>query len=162
MPRLAIILAVVAASCIAAEAAPIWQTSDAALLGACDEAIQERLKAPSTYERVNSTEFERRPATLDDFMGWTKPEMELQARALAIHNQRYAEALKLQMDAFRIGEYDLIESVIQYDADNAFGTPIRSTATCSDVINRGATFEQFGPIGPRINGQTNLDWAAGR
>ena len=48
---------------------------------------------------------------------------------------------------------------IEYDADNAYGTPVRGHSLCQGTVPRGEEFAGFGPLGPAVDGTTRLTWA---
>lgn len=116
-------------------------------LAACESALKERLKAPSTYRLIRSRQGVRE-ADPDEAVGpvrGTTPEQ----RALTTELRQIYE---------RAGAFSHF-ILLDYEAQNSFGVPLADTAVCEvfthsrDAPGRHA----YSPSSVRINGKTNFD-----
>lgn len=117
------------------------------MTAACEQAIQERLKAPATYKRISITS-ESRDISRPEFV-----------RYLVGGNENYS---KLQIERFDSGRIKpkIHKRIITSDASNDFGVPIRAINVCSYV----SPDENPAPpwISVEIDGQTSSDWIISR
>lgn len=114
-----------------------------ALLVACETAIQERLLAPSTF-RVVSVRETSRVLSADEYL--TK-----------------AGIIAWGRDAIEAGiasndPPQLLEARIEYDAQNAFGVPLRSVDVCAYVADNTFMVGRASSALVEINGQRYTDW----
>jgi hypothetical protein len=114
----ALLLVVVA---LAAGGGGLWyvvekQPFDSAFLKACDEAIKDNLRSPSTYQRIEVSEVQEQ-LSIDDFTRG------MEADEAALYKGRSDKAVRTR-------------ALISYDAANVYGTPIRDLADCTyDTID---------------------------
>lgn len=143
--------------------ATVWlasgDTLEAKFIAACEDTIKDRLRSPSTYQRVSVSELRRSTATLDQYMGDTVPELRDFARDMEQSDPNYAKARDQLRRIFEAVPHDFIAVSIGYDAQNGFGVPIRSVVECSDTIQAGS---DGGPmmLEPAIDGYTTMAWLA--
>lgn len=131
------------------------------MLEACDSAIQERLRSPSTYVRVGFSPIKRRDASLNEFLGIPHPEQRARHDEAKAKNKAIADFDADMRKYFRMGEHEFVYTIVEYDAENGFGAPIRSTAECSLVVPTGSEAKPKAST-VSIDGYTTLDWALSR
>jgi hypothetical protein len=118
------------------------------LLVACEEVLKDRLRAPATYNRIESRE---RTEELEDYVwvAWQKAEGSLKE----IFEARAAEA---------VGEGKPLQRItvhIVYDAANAFGTPIRGRADCTYLtVDDDRSGLATTSAGVRVDGLSHIEW----
>lgn len=112
---------------------------EAQLLAACDKAISARLKSPSSYRRIDALPY--RPSHLS-------PEAAAGDGADPREVAVYA----------RMGGAWRHRIMIEYDAANAYGTPMRAAATCDYLGFSEAPPDKVTDTLIRIDGQTDSDW----
>lgn len=120
-------------------------TNSDKMVSACEEAIQKRLKAPSAYKRINLRASERK-LTEDEYKKY-------------LDGQHESDAVKsISIRAFHEGDNTPKEFSyqIEYDAPNAFGTPIRSLSECTYISANGTKPDSY--LFVSIDGQTTTDW----
>lgn len=122
------------------------------LLAACEAAIKDRLKAPSTYRRAEKPIFTVEEVTPEEAM----PTIPEEAESESLREAREAmRSLYRQTGAFRH------TAVIKYDSANSFGTPLRGLDLCESYTTSKDTPGQkdVRPGSVLINGKTTTDWA---
>lgn len=125
-------------------------------LEACEKEIQNRLSYASTYERIDITFLDLEQISIEEHFARTlfSPDGGFSAEDLAFIET--AEMLERQ--------YYKHSVIIQYDADNAYGTPTRLAAMC-DYSHYEQEFSRdhyFFPMNMRINDKTFLEWISSR
>lgn len=140
-----------------------WQSDETVLTTICEGALKERLKAPSTYRLIESRGFVRREATRDEFMGWFTPEAKTRSESISSRDRDYRKLIDTQASWYdKEGQRkDYVSVLIEYEADNSFGTPIRDTVICEGTVKASEPFDDVGVVGPSIDGETAIEWAAG-
>jgi len=128
-------------------------------LQACDETLKDRLVAPATYARANVTGPVRRGAEMRDYLDQQTAEKREWREVMAKRDKALAELYREKVKAFRFGAFEVVSYFIEYDAANSFGTPLRSTAECSQIVETGAPLADpgFGRDAV-IDGFTAFDW----
>lgn len=129
-----------------------------AFLDACDHAIKGRLLSPAGYDRVEAIGFRQRPATLDEYLGWTnswirsldRAENKADPNSLKRHNNR--------VEQFSKTNHTISEAFIKYNSPNAFGTLIRGGGNCTLVDASPTSIDDLERLLVRINGLTDLQW----
>lgn len=114
------------------------QVDEGRFVKACEAALQDRLKAPSTYKRINLIR-------LDE----------------TLTANEYARGDQDVFDKWIKSEKKPVRhtAVITYDAANSFGVPIRGIAKCS--IDTAPDKEPSGLMEDiEIDGRSNMDWLA--
>ncbi len=115
---------------------------DPAMLKSCEGVLRQRLLAPSQYARVDYR-MSSTPISIDDYirrLAWVGAQPGDADRAIA-----------------QYGEPTLFEVVIQFDAPNAFGTPIRQRALC-DAVDTSSTFSSSSDTFLRVDEKTHIQW----
>lgn len=135
-----------------------YGSPEAKFISACEDVLLGRLKSPSTYKRISVTELHTQEATLDEFLGIYSEEQRLDYSRRNAGDPKLAELARWRSESFRNGEFEIASIILDYDAANGFGTPIRGSSWCSVVVRKGADLDSaFG--GPAIDGYTALDWS---
>ncbi|MGM5087562.1 hypothetical protein E0H64_17845 [Rhizobium leguminosarum bv. viciae] len=113
------------------------------LYSVCEHALQQRLKSPASYKRVD-VRYSERPATRHEFLKSIIYVQDSGSRERLISGfDRNPQAKK---------QYEL---AITYDAMNSFGAMLRGFATCGFM---GESSSDATSLDVTINGETNLDW----
>jgi len=116
---------------------------------ACEDGIKKRLLAPSGYKRIA---LQRRDEVLtrDEFV----------AHMAATNTPE--GAMKSDLESFDKGRLPVTKftAVIEYDAPNAYGTPIRFTSICEYVSETGKDDQErdFYALFLTIDGETDNQW----
>lgn len=103
---------------------------------ACEAALQDRLKSPSTYKRINLVQTVE-PLTVNE----------------------YAKGDQKIFDFYMKSERKPVRHIVlfTYDASNSFGVPIRNVAKCSyDTIDGEKPVDSKELV--EIDGKTNIEW----
>lgn len=81
----------------------------------CGIYVQQQLRSPSTFELIESTGYSRELSReeFDNYLAYTPEEYRLE-----------------EFDSFG-NEIEIYQTVLSYDAANAFGTPIRGQEVCT-------------------------------
>ena len=131
----------------------------AAFVAACDEAITARLLAPATYKRITATAYTvGTPSTYDELTGQdfaAKRELVRQDRATS---PDLAAIYMADYEAFLSKPPQLARALIEYDASNAAGVPIRAFADCRARVDPDDLATFAAPF-VLIEGMTQMEWA---
>jgi hypothetical protein len=107
-------------------------------LDACEHALKERLKAPSTYRRISATELTPVLLSVEEYV--------------SAHQDRKAyETLALANSSSPVR----LSALVSYDAANAFGTPLRHSSEC--IYDASGVSEIPGPYAIKVDGTTNIE-----
>lgn len=128
---------------------------------ACIDSMKERLKAPSTFKLVKFTDVSK-PVTFDDDeikameeqlekMGDYKDLSEIER----LKKDRLGIDIRKAKDGADSGTK--FEGLFEYDAANAYGTPLRGTFTC-EYEAWDSVFDASDVPRVLVNGQTHIDW----
>lgn len=153
------IIAIGVLAVAAAAAAIFWMRSnsfEADFKAACMNVLADRLRSPATLEVKEWSALERRPATLEEFVGGAPN------RADVGDDEAWERAMKLQRlreELYALGLYDIVLLSFTYDAKNAFGVPIRGGSECSYVLDRKTKRATIDESSIRVDGLTKFDWA---
>jgi hypothetical protein len=117
-----------------------------AMVGVCEQALQQRLRSPTGYKRINVSHYET-PLNRQQFEQKLAGEPPAN-RTMALWGFDNGTTKPTHIQVF-----------LTYDAPNAYGTPVREAAMCeytklTEVIPR--------PDNVLINGKTNFQWIAER
>lgn len=118
------------------------------IVAACEEALQQRLRSPSSYTRIELSQYKRTIKDRADYERLLSFMKDPAARARALGD---FDSGTLQPTEFRL--------LIVYDAMNAFGVPIRGTAECKwenlhrDDDSKAAFYSVT------VDGKTLVEWA---
>lgn len=124
----------------------------------CEYLLKGRLRSPSTYARVSASDLDRAPASYNEFMEIDTPEKKEWRLSIARTNPDYMKLYDAKAKSFRLGEHERAYIFIEYDADNAYGTPIRDTAECYQIVSVGKDVAVNGYLGTMLNGFGAIDW----
>jgi hypothetical protein len=131
-----------ASSLFAAALAGCW-SSDSKFVQSCEELLKETLRSPSTYRRVGVVE-RREPIPLEDYLAAQKDSEAVKR----LYRQQGTQPVR-------------ILAAIEYDAANAYGTPVRGAAVCHyDSTDGDASRIPTDLV--RINGKTRTDMLVDR
>ena len=113
---------------------------------ACEEALKDRLRSPSSYKRIEITRDDK-ILTRDEFL------VELQA------TKGGQATLPLRLQSFDEGRIKptLLRAYMEYDAPNAFGVMIRGLSVCEKLTDDGSEANII-PQLVRIDGKTHTRW----
>lgn len=130
---------ILAATCIVALGVSACGIFDSKLVSACELLLKDRLRAPSTYHRIEVSEYTK---TLSgrDFLD------DLGSRVSGTVSDRYRD----------MGNGTQYLAFIEYEASNGFGVPVRSTVRCDFFVEDGST-RQPDEWGTLINGKTKIE-----
>lgn len=121
-----------------------------AFLDACENALKDRLKAPSTYQRTKEPLVTVEEVTVEEAMPVTPREAENEEYRKSRDAMRYVYR---QEGAFRHTAF------IWYESANSFGAPVAELSTCdyySYKMTPPASDDlRFADV--KIDGQTNFD-----
>lgn len=137
---------------------PKMFSAEAKFLTACDEVIQDRLKSPSSYKRISATEIRRQPASLHEYMGNPTPDQVEESRQSEARDKNIANTNDILRKAFRNGEHEKVSTLIEYDADNSYGTALRGVAECFVVVRKGESPARTKSF-TYVDGYTPLGWS---
>lgn len=160
MRRPLIVSALLSAAILAGGA--LWYfnpTGERAFILACEETLKDRLTSPATYKRVSSSPQSRSPATLNEYLGVEFDDKRRWQLAANASDAALRDSYAYKSSGFRMGDYDRLEYRLEYDTENAYGTPIRGYASCSQIVKAGQ------PVGleryetATVDGFNKFDWA---
>lgn len=126
---------------------------------ACIETMKERLKAPSTFKLIEFTDLTA-PITFDsEEIKAMEEQLEQMGDPSALEEMDRLRYDQLWLDIRGAKNNDngtLFEAILEYEAQNAYGTPLRDSFQCEyEAID-----ESFnGSVhSVRVNGKKHLDW----
>lgn len=156
MTRKLLLLSAAGLSVAAATAVWAWQGSTESMLKkACLIVLEGRLRSPSTLDVRKWSDLERRPATKDEYVGPPPVQAHYQ-------EEDWESVLKLHKDMetlYEMGQPDILLLSIDYEAANAFGTPVRGLVECSYFVNGDEAPDSISETSVRIDGKTQLQWS---
>ena len=112
------------------------------MIAACEASLQERLKAPSTYRRISVGDEQVRNISFDDYF-----------------KARGEDSAALKQILIRTSKSQPIERslLLEYDAANSFGVPLRSRVICSYAGRDRQDYPEM-KESVRIDGRTYTEW----
>lgn len=132
-------------------------TIEAQFLTACDGAMKDRLKSPSTYARV-SANFRHETMQIGDYVDLKNkaiasllPSQDTSGRRAKL----YADQIQLAKDGKTAPTQT--SALISYDVENSFGANIRASFDCNYIDDDGKDM-RFNSSWVMIDGETLLDW----
>ncbi len=157
------VILTLATAALAAIGAAVWTSNrnsqEAIMLDACEKVLLERLRSPSTYQLIEASDIRTEEATEDDYLYNNDPAEKKRTIELHLRQPELAENHEYLRDLFRSTNMQKLTMVIEYDAENGFGTPIRGRSLCA-VFRDGDDPMQRGEfMNVRIDGKTSIDWA---
>lgn len=110
------------------------------MINACEDALKERLKAPSTYRRIKVTESQQ-SITFEQYFAASNDSPAVQSFLRSMAKQPPTQLM----------------TFIEYDAANAFGTPIRSISKCTyNTLDPTRSTDSKELV--EIDGKSNTRW----
>jgi hypothetical protein len=100
---------------------------------ACEAFIKERLRSPSTYKRAEANSYGAEPISKAEFL----------KMYVGDRPDDLAKLLKTRAEANRLA---IKRVFVKYDADNAYGTPVRDLEMCEFLV-----------VGGEIDGKGGLE-----
>lgn len=134
-------------------------SADDLFIQECETLLSDRLKAPATYARVNASEQSRSRTSFEEFLDIDHPDkmrMVMMGQAASAESREAFEALK---KVYADGSYETVKVLLTYDAANAYGTPVRGTSICSQIVGMGEPVAVGVLSGTRIDGFDRVRWA---
>ena len=154
------ILALGFVGCGASLSSPTPSTS---ILSACEEAIKGRLKAPATYSRISSTDVSQ-PIDTTGLAEALSEEFDYLNELETLSPEQHLRKAQILPRLIVLEQPELAEGppmkfklLIEYDSDNSYGVPIRSTDTCSYEAFDGDT-SRADAQNVLVNGKNAHDW----
>lgn len=128
-------------------------------MAACEKMVKERLRAPSTYKRIAATPITRGTAILEEFLRIDTPEKAAWRADRNARNSALDDWFKADKEAFLAGDIEQALVVIDYDAANGFGTPLRQKAYCKVYPKKGEKIDMR-PLwlDMRADGFNSYEW----
>ncbi|TPK18057.1 hypothetical protein [Mesorhizobium sp. B2-5-7] len=121
---------------------------DDGLTKSCEEALRQRLKAPSQYKRVRIVR-DTKDMTRDEFVAYLDGSREDES-VRKFHLKSF-DAKNIQPQTLSLA--------IEYDAPNSFGTVLRGYADCRYESTYGK--DPISYLFVKIDGKTSLEWLRG-
>lgn len=124
---------------------------------ACKAEISRRLLSPSTYKQIKVEAFDKEIGR-DEYKAMR--ELEMQKMKTSAELESAKNMLNLDLFSIDEGRYKPVikTAVIEFDADNSFGTPIRQTALCTYETRVGKN--EVSEFLVEVDGQTRLEYLA--
>jgi hypothetical protein len=159
-----VLKATAAIALIGGGAAAAWHftqnTVEKRFIAACIETIKERLRSPSSFHMGAVRHFSTVKPTMDDYFGWTSPEERKKHLAKAANDPDWKKLHNAQMTTFNEGNPKMLQAFIEYEAANTYGTMLKDLDICTYIyFDEGDPLAMIGASGPRINGDTTLEWS---
>ena len=134
---------------------------------ACSEALKKRLKAPSTFELVKTTDVSK---PIDFDLDLIKARLkEFDARksySLLSYEQLERANLTAKLARLNAAEdgdsYIQLSIIIEYDSQNSYGALLRGTSRCEYESWNGAFSDSKTYNDVLIDGQEYTDWLIGK
>jgi len=117
--------------------------SEPPMLKLCEQVLKKRLKSPSGYQRISFTQDDQSLSM---------------AEYLVSFDELYGvPANKLRKQQAASGAPTLFRIIIEYDAPNDLGVPVRGVSIC-DTVDSVAEFRQTSDFYIRIDDLTTAQW----
>ncbi len=135
-------------------------TMESRFISACDESMQNRLKSPSSYKRLDVT-FNDEKMELTDYIAVKTRKIDATGK-FALSERRLRATYQAQIAEAQSGIIHpvKIEARISYDASNAYGVPLRNSFHCL-TISDSPDPKKFYPNELEIDGVTFADFISG-
>jgi hypothetical protein len=157
-PIVALVALIAAGGIGAAAYVALKPTEEAKFLTVCDDILGKRLKAPSTYRRISATKITNAKAGFNQFMGWDVPGAWKRESEARLSDPTITEIQVVRKEVFDAAEWTRYSTWIEYDAANAYGTPVRGAAEFA-LIARSEEPMSIGPLSDvRVDGFDHLGW----
>lgn len=125
----------------------------------CEVVLSDRLKAPATYARVEASKQQRSPTSLEEYLDIDSPEkmkIAMQGQAVSAASRQAFDVLK---ELYASRDYETVSILLTYDASNAYGTPVRGKAICSQIVDKGKPTTAGILSGTRVDGYDRAGWS---
>lgn len=140
----------VLATAAASPSVAFWpfSTAEERFVEACVETIKKRLHKPDSFDLMNASSVDRRPATAMEMLGPKPP----------ANNPSAGESYNFLKKLYETGEYEIASISVDYFAESRFGATVHNAVVCEDIIEVGQELEPSRGQGPKIDGQSDLEW----
>lgn len=122
---------------------------DSPMLKSCEEILKVRLRSPSTYQRIEVISHTKTGLTVEE---WVAEHGTRKSQGVQQSDIDYGKIIAHLGESFTLNQL-----LISYDAANAFGTPVRTTALCTfpsvDGDDSGASTYNV-----QVDGLSASDW----
>lgn len=129
-----------------------YTSTEQSLRRACVEVLEDRLKSPSSLTIVKWHKITSRDATKEEVVGPTPSRSD--------YGDNYEIAMKAHKsleEIYAASPGKILEVVMEYDAKNGFGTPIRGRSVCSYHTQRDQERQDISATSTKLDGETNLE-----
>ena len=157
-PLVALVVLIAAGGVGAAAYVAMKPSTEELFVRECEAVLSDRLKAPATYVRVEASEQQRSPASLDEYLDIDSPakmKIAMEARAGSAASQQAFDVLK---EVYASADFETVSILLTYDASNAYGTPVRGKTICSQIVRKGDPTTTGTLSGTRIDGFDRVGW----
>lgn len=125
----------------------------------CEAVLSDRLTAPATYDRIDASSQLRGSTSFEQFMDIDSPEkMKIAMMGQAVSAEG-REAFEAKKKLYSTGDYETVTIILTYDSANAYGTPVRGRALCSQIVDKGKPVATGILSGTRIDGFDRIGWS---
>jgi len=136
----------------------IFQSDQEEFLQKCEDTFSMRILSPASYQRSQVIGPQRVKADLNDYLNRQTQEIRWFRDVLKAKSPAIKEAEAQRRKIFRTGEFEVVKFTILYDADNTYGTAIRGSFVCSQVVRTGEQINLNTIGGPKVDYFDYIDW----
>lgn len=134
-------------------------SGEAAFQSACIDAIKKRLKAPSTFDLIDVTANHQPVSVRSE----ARIRRDIEAVKDKDDTDSRIEELQLRRELVSVTSGDKhsatnLQLIIEYDAQNAMGVPLRGLANCTAQGGPNGEFSSDDDWKVEIDGETHTDW----
>ena len=152
-------VAVLVSICVSVAGVVWWlnySSTEKSLQRACLSVLAERLRSPATLQVVEWSPMARRPASKSEAIG----EPPLRSHYRADDFPGALDRWKKREDRFDISPPDILYMYLEYDAANAYGTPVRGYSECSYIVSSDPKSSvSISETGTKVDGFTAMGWS---
>jgi hypothetical protein len=129
-------------------------SAEGAFQTACEDSMKKRLRSPSTYRRIEF-KVSKKILSLESYHKIASERISVSSPDSTRFDVQRIKRIESAMKAGTEQPY-LLSGFIEYDAANAYGTPIRSTVLCEWFAH--SKNDEMWDIEVRIDGKTYFDY----
>lgn len=126
------------------------------LVRTCRVEIQSRLRSPSSYSEISSTDNLPQAIPLDEARQQILDENKSEATVAKFEAQMFDEH-RAEMEAGTYPRPLLYTAIISYDASNLMGVPLRGMSECSYLAKDGS-LKYLSDYVVKVDGQSHLEY----
>jgi hypothetical protein len=127
---------------------------------ACEDIIKERLKAPSTYHRVDLYGPLISMGTWQEAMGWDFPEKKESSLLSSARSEMSKRAHDTMVKLYTDSPPTIARLFIDYEAANSFGVPIPQKSVCQTVVHAdGELLDALPNLALLVDGFSSMEWS---